>query len=72
MGSCLDRNDYKSLPQEWADYLLIKELYHCTPEELDRQEYAITEMHIGFLGLQNRSQNIEGKRASQRAKFKKK
>lgn len=60
------------MPQEWTDYLLIKELYHCTPAELDAQEDSIAEMHLGFLGAQRSSENIEHRREKQRAKIKKK
>lgn len=58
-------------PPEYADYLLVKELYHCTPSELDEQDSFITDLHIEFMGLEAKEQKLQEKRAEQSQKFKK-
>lgn len=35
-------------PQEYVDYILCHHVYHCTPEELDRQPAMSTRLHLEF------------------------
>lgn len=56
------------MPQEYIDFILIKELYHCTPSELDEQDQNIVDLHLSFLGIQADESYKESKRAEQRSK----
>lgn len=60
----------KEAPQEYVDYVLIKNLYHCTPEELDKQDDFITSLHVDFMGLEAKEEALQAKRAEQAAKIK--
>lgn len=60
------------MTQEYQDFLLIKNLYHCTPEELENQDYFTTDLHANFLGLEGDKSNLEDMRDKQKAKFSKK
>jgi len=57
---------------EYIDFLMISELYHCTPEELDRQDSSIISQHLAFMRIRGEEQRKEMKRAEQRAKLKSK
>ena len=56
-----------SAPQEYVDYILIKELYHCTPSELDGQDDFITSLHVEFIAIEAKESVLQQKRAEQRA-----
>lgn len=58
-----------SLPPEYIDFLLISELYHCTPEELDRQDAAKVQMHLEFMRIREQERLKEHKRSEQRARI---
>lgn len=61
----------KEAPQEYVDYVLIKNLYHCTPEELDRQDDHITSLHIEFMTLEAKEEALQMKRSEQAARVRK-
>lgn len=48
----------------------MRDIYHCTPSELDAQDDRIIEMHLGFMAAQHDQQFIDQQRANQRAKIK--
>jgi len=50
-----------------VDYLLIKELYHCTPSELDEQNQEITRLHFDIMMLERKKEYIDSKRAEQKS-----
>lgn len=54
--------------KEHRDYILIKELYHCTPSELDKQSEHTLQLHYTMLMEERKREAIEHKRAEQRAK----
>ena len=58
------------MTKEHRDYVLIKELYHCTPNELDDQEERMLQLHFDMLQEERRNEYIEQKRAEQKAKMK--
>lgn len=72
MQACFDSGRLKDLPEEYTDFLLMREVYHCTPSEFDEQDDATIEAHLHFVKIQSDQQRIEAKRAEQRAKIKKK
>jgi len=56
----------KWVTREHRDYILIKELYHCTPTELDKQPERILNMHFEMLMEERKHEYIEAKRNEQR------
>lgn len=51
---------------------MISELYHCTPEELDRQDSSTISQHLNFMRIRGEEQQKDMKRAEQRARMKSK
>jgi len=49
---------------------LIKELYHCTPTEIELQEERKLQLHFEMLQKEREHEFIEQKRAEQKAKMK--
>jgi hypothetical protein len=49
---------------------LIKELYHCTPKDLEDQEERMLQLHFEMLQEERKNEYIEQKRAEQKAKMK--
>ena len=62
--------DTEQVPQSFTDYLLIKNLYHCTPLELDEQPYETVALHVGFMNAEARAGKKRRNRAEQQAKTK--
>lgn len=31
--------DYESMPPEWTEFLLMKDVFHCTPSQLAEEDY---------------------------------
>jgi len=58
------------MPSEWTDFILMRDIYHCTPSELDEQDDAMIEMHAGFTNVSSKHSHIQSKREQQRAKLK--
>jgi len=46
----------KTPPIEYIEYLLIKNVYHCTPDELEQQNNDTTDLHLIFMNLENKKQ----------------
>ncbi len=36
-------------PPEYAEYVAIKQLYHCRPSELEKEDWATVSLHLAFL-----------------------
>ena len=53
------------------EYILIKDLYHCTPTELDKQDYEKTILHFNIMMLERKKEYIESKRTEQKNSLKK-
>jgi hypothetical protein len=58
------------MTKEHRDFVLIKELYHCTPKELDEQDESVLQLHFTMLQKEREHEYIEQKRAEQKAKMK--
>jgi len=58
------------MTKEHRDFVLIKELYHCTPDELDEQEERVLQLHFKMLQEEKKNEYIEQKRAEQKSKMK--
>ena len=57
-----------NVTKDHRDYILIKELYHCTPSELDKQNEHTLQLHYNMLMEERKWEHIENERAKQRAK----
>ncbi len=57
------------MTKEHRDYVLIKELYHCTPSELDEQDETVLQLHFKMLQEEKRHEYIEQKRTEQKTKM---
>ncbi len=55
----------KHPPSEYIEYKLIKELYHCTPLELEKQQKHITDLHIAIMNMEAEWQWKQQKRSQQ-------
>jgi len=64
-------NNWWEIPDEYMEYLLIKELYHCTPSQLDKQSYEKTKLHFNILMLERKKEYLDSKRAEQKSSLKK-
>ena len=58
------------MTKEHRDYVLIKELYHCTQKELDEQDESVLQLHFKMLQEERKNDYLEQKRAEQKAKMK--
>lgn len=57
------------MTKEHRDYVLIKELYHCKPSDLENEEERILQLHFNMLQEERKNEYIEQKRAEQKAKM---
>jgi len=39
---------------EYTDYILCKEVYHCTPSELDEQDWSRVRAHITCMNVESK------------------
>lgn len=46
----------------------MKEIYHCTPKEIEEQDEWILQLHFEMLQKEREHEYIEKKRAEQKAK----
>ena len=58
------------MSSEHRDYILMKEVYHCSPKELEKVPERELNLHFAFLMSEREHEYIESKRAEQRNKQK--
>lgn len=58
------------MSKEHRDYILMKDVYHCSPAELDKVPERELSLHYAFLMEEREYQFIESKRTEQKAKVK--
>ena len=56
----------KSVPEGFASDVLIKELYHCPPSQLEKEDSFITDLHYQFLMIENREISLKQIRHEQK------
>ena len=61
---------WKDVSLEHRDYILMKDIYHCSPVELDRVPERELNLHFAFLMAEREHEYKESKRAEQKAKQK--
>ena len=59
---------WKNVSQEHRDYVLMKEVYHCSPKELEKVPERELNLHFTFLMKEREHEFKESKRAEQKAK----
>lgn len=40
------------MPQEYIDYRFCKDIWHCTPEEMLRQDQDTYDLHLQFWNME--------------------
>lgn len=55
---------------EHRDFVLIKELYHCSPSQLDQEEERVLNFHFQCLMAERKQEEIEQKKQEQKQKVK--
>ena len=58
----------RNISKEHGDYILIKELYHCSPKDLDECDENILNLHYSMLMKEREREFIEMKRQEQKSK----
>lgn len=58
-------------PEEYVDYILMTELWHCPPSVFQEQEEKMIDLHTRIYNEKNRKEWKEQKRAEQKTSFKK-
>lgn len=61
---------WKNITKEHRDYILIKELYHCSPSELEKEEEAVLDLHFRMIQEERKREYIQQQREQQKAKMK--
>lgn len=59
-----------NVSKEHRDFILIRDLYHCSPSELEQQEEAILDLHYKMLIEEWYAQKREEKLNNQKNKVK--
>lgn len=65
---CRTLRTWKYLSKDHRDYILMKEVYHCTPSELYKQDENVLNMNYQMLMKEREREKIENERAKQRSK----
>lgn len=48
----------------------MRDVYHCTPNELEQQPLAILDLHRQFISMEEKQRKLEENRAKQLSKSK--
>lgn len=49
------------IPREYMEYVLCK-MYHCTPSQLAREDYNVTELHFQFMLAEQEARRLNQER----------
>lgn len=54
VGNTIDpaTGERRPMPPEYTELVLCRDVYHCTPAELDEQDWARVQMHIALLNAE--------------------
>lgn len=59
---------WKWLSKEHRDYILIKELYHCKPSDLDNESEHVLNLHFAMIQEERKREHIQSEREKQKSK----
>lgn len=57
----------KNAPQEYIDYILMTKIWHCSPQEFEKQEERMIDLHTRIYNEEYRAEWKKQKRAEQRS-----
>lgn len=60
------------ITREHRDYILMKEIYHCSPSELDNQDEFVLQLHFEFYMAEREEEYYQSKRNEMRSSNRKK
>ena len=63
-------NNGGQVDKEHRDYILCKEVYHCSPFFLENVEERLLDLHFDFYSLEKEKQRLDAKRQEQQASVK--
>lgn len=65
MGNLIDpeTGTKRALPWIWNEFRLCRDVYHCTPLELDEQPIDRVQMHIRLLNLETEAEALRQQHA---------
>lgn len=68
MGNLVDpeTGQNRELPWAWSELRLCRDVYHCTPEDLDRQDWNRIQQHIAIMNLEAEAEDLRNKHASKK------
>lgn len=56
------KSTFGAFPVEYLDYIMMTQLYHCTPKEFDEQDPRIIQLHKKFLNAERRAEQKRSER----------
>lgn len=56
----------RELPWAYTELRLCRDVYHCTPSELDRQDADRIQMHIAIMNLEAEAEALHRQHASKK------
>ena len=59
---------WKWVSKDHRDYILMKEVYHCTPTELYKQDENVLNMNYTMLMKEREREKIQAEREKQKAR----
>lgn len=59
---------WHGLTKEHRDYILIKELYHCKPSDLDNEDEHVLDLHFAMIQEERKREHIQNKRMEQKTR----
>ena len=54
------------MPLDYRDYILIKEIYHCKPSDLENEDENKLNLHFQILMLERKEEYLKSKRKTQK------
>jgi hypothetical protein len=49
----------RPMPWEYIEYVMCKDIYHCTPDEFRQQDIETVLLHLAFFNLENTVKNLD-------------
>jgi hypothetical protein len=53
----------RALPWAWNEFRLCRDIYHCTPSELDEQEWDRVRVHIAIFNIEAEAEELRRQHA---------
>lgn len=56
------------MPEEYVHFILMRDVWHCSPEEFARQSDYYVNLHTGILSAERKKEWLDSKRENQKKK----